>query len=96
MTKNELIRAVQTRLETYPAKDIAFACNSLFEMMTDALKRGERIEIRGFGVFSVRSRKETTAKNPKNGQTVHVPSHRAPFFKTALEIRKGLLNHDDV
>ena len=96
MTKNELIKTVQDRFETYPAKDIAFACNSLFAMMTDALKRGERIEIRGFGVFSVRSRKEKTAKNPQNGQPVQVPPQRVPFFRTALEIRKGLLNHDDV
>ena len=96
MTKNELIKTVQGRFRIYPAKDIAVACNSLFEMMTDALKRGERIEIRGFGVFSVRSRREKTAKNPQNGRLVQVPPQRVPFFKMALEARKGLLNHDDV
>lgn len=96
MTKNELIRTVQGRFATYPAKDVAFACNSLFDLMADAMKRGERVEIRGFGVFSVRSRTEKVSKNPQDGSPVRVPAQRVPFFKMALEIKKGLLNHDDV
>ena len=96
MTKNELIKTVQGRFETYPAKDIAFVCNSLFEMMTDAMRRGERVEIRGFGVFFVRNRKDKAARNPQNGQLLQVTPQKVPFFKMALEIKKGLLNHDDV
>jgi integration host factor subunit beta len=96
VTKNELIKTVQGRFETYPAKDIAFACNSLFDLMTGAMRRGERVEIRGFGVFSVRNRKDKVAKNPQDGSPVKVPAKRVPFFKMALEIKKGLLNHDDV
>lgn len=96
MTKSELIRTVQSRFATYPAKDIAFACNSLFDLMTDAMRRGERVEIRGFGVLSVRNRKDKTAKNPQDGSSVQIPAKRVPFFKMALEIKKGLLNHDDL
>lgn len=96
MTKNELIKTVQSRFKTYPAKDIAFACNSLFDLMTDAMRRGERVEIRGFGVFSVRSRKDKVAKNPQDGSPVRVPAQKVTFFKMALEIKKGLLNHDDL
>lgn len=88
---------MQNRFATYPAKDIAFACNNLFDLVTDALQKGERVEIRGFGVLSVRSRKDKTAKNPQDGSPVQVPAKRVPFFKMALEIKKGLLkNHDDL
>lgn len=96
MTKNELIKTMQGRFETYPAKDIAFVCNTLFALMTAAMSRGERVEIRGFGVFSVRNRKDKTARNPQNGEFVQVPPQKVPFFKMALEIKKGLLNHDDI
>ena len=72
------------------------AGNRLFDMMKDAMIKGERIEIRGLGVFSVRSRKAKTVRNPQSGQLLQVPPQRGPYFKMALEIKKGLLKHDDV
>ncbi|MBN1546740.1 MAG: integration host factor subunit beta [Syntrophaceae bacterium] len=94
MTKNELIKIIQKRFATYPVKDVAFACNNLFNMMTEALKRGERIEIRGFGVFSVRTRRNRTSRNPKDGTPVFVSAQRVPFFKMSLEIKKGFIQYD--
>ena len=94
MTKNELIKIIQKRFATYPAKDIAFACNNLFNMMTEALKRGERIEIRGFGVFSVRTRRDRILRNPQDGTPILVSAQRGPFFKMALEIKKGFIQYD--
>ena len=57
MTKNDLIKKLQEELKTYSLKDVTYAVNIIFDSMIDAIKRGERIELRGFGSFEVRERK---------------------------------------
>ncbi len=91
MTKKELIKRVQEKIEVYPAKDISYAVHLVFEAMIRALKRNERIEIRGFGNITVRSRRPILGRNPKTSDIVHVPGRKLPFFKVGREL-KDMIN----
>ncbi|TFG38012.1 MAG: integration host factor subunit beta, partial [Syntrophobacterales bacterium] len=68
--------------------DVAFAVDLMIEGMKGALVRGERIELRNFGVFSVRSRDSRMGRNPKTDKKVYVPFRKAPFFKVGRELKK--------
>jgi integration host factor beta subunit len=87
MTKKDLIVKLQETLKVYPLKDAALAVNIIFDSMADALKRGERIEIRGFGNMTVRERKSRMGRNPKSGAEVKLEKRKTPFFKTGKELR---------
>jgi integration host factor subunit beta len=91
MTKKELIKKVQEKIEVYPSKDISYAVHLVFEAMIGALKRNERIEIRGFGNITVRSRGPVLGRNPKTSDIVHVPGRKLPFFKVGREL-KDMIN----
>jgi integration host factor subunit beta len=60
----------------------------MFDSMTNALQGGDRIEIRGFGSFSVRNRRSRQGRNPKTGETISVPAKRVPFFTVGHELKK--------
>jgi integration host factor subunit beta len=90
MTKKDLIRKVQDRLRDCPPRDVAFAVNVLFAAMTEALKKDERIDVRGFGSFTVRSRHARKARKPRSGAAVQVEARRAPFFKVGKDIKKRM------
>jgi integration host factor subunit beta len=90
MTKKDLIRKVQERLKDCPSRDVAFAVNVIFAAMTEALKKDERIDLRGFGSFTVRRRHARKARNPRSGALVHVGARRAPFFKMGKDIKKRM------
>jgi integration host factor beta subunit len=87
MTKNDLITKAQEILKVYPKKDIAYAVKIIFESMVEALKNEERIEVRGFGNFTIRERKSRIARNPKSGAKVKLADRKVPFFKTGKELR---------
>ena len=87
MTKNDLIKKLQEELKTYSLKDVAYVADIIFDSMTDAIKRGERIELRGFGSFEVRERKPRMGRNPKSGAEVKLQERKVPFFKTGKELR---------
>ncbi len=87
MTKNELIKKAQTKFETYSQKDMALVVQTIFDSMARALCRNERIEIRGFGTFTVRERKSRIGRNPKSGADVSLGDRKVPFFKTGKELR---------
>jgi integration host factor beta subunit len=87
MTKNDLIKKLQEELKSYPLQDVTCAVNIIFDSMIDAIKRGERIELRGFGSFVVRERKPRMGRNPKSGAEVKLEERKVPFFKTGKELR---------
>lgn len=87
MTKKDLIIKLQEKLRVYAHKDVAYVVNIIFDSMADALKRDERIEIRGFGNFTIRERKARLGRNPKSGAEVKLEKRKAPFFKTGKELR---------
>ncbi|HUH66353.1 MAG TPA: HU family DNA-binding protein [Syntrophales bacterium] len=88
MTKRELVRKVQDEISDYPPKDIAYAVYIIFESMSAALVRNERIEIRGFGNFTVRNRKQILGRNPKTSAVVRLPARKVPFFKVGKELNE--------
>jgi integration host factor subunit beta len=87
MTKNDLIKKLQEELKSYPLQDVTYAVNIIFDSMIDAMTRGERIELRGFGSFVVRERKPRMGRNPKSGAKVKLEERKVPFFKTGKELR---------
>jgi integration host factor subunit beta len=90
MTKSDLIKKIQHLFPHYPPKDLAFAVNIIFSAMTDTLKMNGRIEIRGFGSISVRSRAARKVANPKTGKIFSVPHRRKPFFKVGKELQQKI------
>ena len=87
MTKNDLIKKLQEELKSYSLRDVTYAVNIIFDSMISAIKRGERIELRGFGSFTVRERKPRLGRNPKSGAEVKLEERKVPFFKTGKELR---------
>ncbi len=87
MTKSDLIKKMQHFFPHYPPKDIAFAVNIIFAAMTDTLRMNGRIEIRGFGSFSVRSTLKRRFANPKSGKIFNLPNRRKAFFKVGKELQ---------
>jgi integration host factor subunit beta len=87
MTKNDLIKKLQEQFKSYSQKDVNYVVNIIFDSMVEALQRGERIELRGFGSFEIRQRKPRLARNPKTGASVNLKERRVPFFKTGKELK---------
>ena len=87
MTKKKKKKKLQEELKTYSLKDVTYVVNIIFDSMIDAIKRGERIELRGFGSFEVRERKPRMGRNPKTGTQVKLTERKVPFFKTGKELR---------
>jgi integration host factor subunit beta len=77
--------------ENIPEKDAKDIVDLFFTLMQEALKKGERIELRGFGSFEIRHYRNRKGRNPKTGQAVDVPAKKVPFFKVGKEL-KDLVN----
>lgn len=87
MTKSELIEILSRRQAHLKADDVDLAVKNLLEMMSNALTEGERIEIRGFGSFSLHFRPPRLGRNPKTGDSVALPGKHVPHFKPGKELR---------
>ena len=88
MTKSELIEILSQRQSHLKADDVDLAVKSLLEMMGGSLAQGERIEIRGFGSFSVNRRSPRMGRNPRSGESVMIPEKRVPHFKPGKALRE--------
>src|SRR5580704_5456305 len=91
MTKSELIDALAARRTDLTKARAELVVNCVFDAMTEALQRGDGIEIRGFGSFTVRPYKPYDGRNPRTGARVPVPAKRLPFFKVGKDL-KDLVN----
>jgi integration host factor subunit beta len=87
MTKRDVIDEVVRIYPRFSGRDAEIMVNAVFDSMTDALARGERIEIRGFGSFVVKHRQAREGRNPKTGALVPVAAKRVPFFKVGKELK---------
>jgi integration host factor subunit beta len=97
MTKRNLIEEVVQAYPRYSRRDAEVMVNTVFSSLVDALRRNDRIEIRGFGSFVVKQRRARDGRNPKTGSTVSVAAKRVPFFKVGKELKlrvDGKLPHD--
>ena len=88
MTKSDLIARLAERFPQLVAKDADFAVKMILDAMSDALAKGDRIEIRGFGSFSLNDRPPRVGRNPKSGDKVSVPEKWVPHFKAGKELRE--------
>lgn len=87
MTKSELMYKLNEKFPELKESDVALALDCILEKMEAALAQGERIEIRGFGSFSLRHRPPRIARNPKTGESVNLPAKVAMHFKPGKEMR---------
>jgi integration host factor subunit beta len=90
MTKSELIQRLAERNPHLLHRDIERIVQTVFDEIADALSEGNRVELRGFGAFSVKNRTARTGRNPRTGTAVSVEAKRVPYFKTGKELRERL------
>ncbi len=86
MTKAELVEEV-SRVADLSRKEAELVVDSVFQSVIDALRRGDKVELRGFGSFRLRQRDSRRGRNPKTGDTVDVPPKSVPYFKPGKELR---------
>ncbi len=90
MTRVELVKRLAEQNLDLPEGDAARIVDTIFEEISAAMAEGRRVEIRGFGAFSVRDREARVGRNPRNGEPVSVAAKRAPFFKTGKSLHHRL------
>jgi integration host factor subunit beta len=90
MTRSALIEKVAERVDGLTLKQTEIVVETVFESIKEALKRGEKIEIRGFGNFRLKERQPRKARNPKTGESVDVPQKKAIRFKAGKALKEAL------
>ncbi|MBN6742139.1 integration host factor subunit beta [Acidithiobacillus sp. MC6.1] len=88
MNQSELIKNISAQYPHLSVRDVEMATRRMFDYLRDALAEGERVEIRGFGSFSIHVRAAKRGRNPKTGEPVPVPEKRIPHFKPGKELRE--------
>ncbi|MEO3435073.1 integration host factor subunit beta [Inquilinus sp. CAU 1745] len=90
MTKSELIQRLAEQNPHLYQRDVERIVTTVFEEISEALARGQRVELRGFGAFSVKRRDARVGRNPRTGESVQVTEKSVPFFKTGKQLRERL------
>lgn len=88
MTRSDLVEELAARFGQLTQRDAEYAVKTILDAVSDALVRGQRIEIRGFGSFSVNRRPPRMGRNPRSGEAVHIPEKRVPHFKPGKALRE--------
>ncbi len=95
MIKSELIQKLAEKNPHLYQRDVERIVNTILDEIVRAMANGNRVELRGFGAFSVKYRKARIARNPRTGEPVHVGEKKVPFFKTGKELRERLNADND-
>ncbi len=90
MTRSQLIMQLAEQNPHLYHRDVERIVSTIFEEISAALARGDRVELRGFGAFSIKQRAARIGRNPRTGEAVQVASKRLPYFKTGKELRERL------
>ncbi|GAB4229187.1 MAG: integration host factor subunit beta [Kiloniellaceae bacterium] len=90
MTKSELIQHIADMNPHLYHRDVERIVTTIFDEISEALSRGDRVELRGFGAFSVKRREARVGRNPRTGTAVNVSEKHVPFFKTGKQLRERL------
>ena len=93
MTKSELIAYLAEENPHLYQRDVERIVTTIFDKIASALAEGDRVELRGFGAFSVKQRYARVGRNPRTGEAVNVAAKRVPYFKTGKQLREKLNNH---
>lgn len=94
MIRSELIQKIADENPHLYQRDVEKIVNTIFEEIIDAMSRGDRVELRGFGAFSVKRRDARTGRNPRTGESVQVEEKCVPFFKTGKLLRDRMNGND--
>jgi len=94
MIKSELVLKIAEKNPHLYHRDVERIVNRIFDEIITTMKDGNRVELRGFGAFSVKERRARTGRNPRTGESVEVTEKRVPFFKTGKELRNKLNGKD--
>ncbi|GBQ28168.1 integration host factor DNA-binding subunit beta [Acetobacter estunensis NRIC 0472] len=98
MTRSELVAEIAAANPHLLLRDVELIVHTIFDELTSALARGDRVELRGFGAFTVKKRDARAGRNPRTGETVAVEEKVVPFFKAGKELRErvnGTIPQDD-
>jgi integration host factor subunit beta len=95
MTRSDLVEELAARFSQLTQRDAEFAVKAILDAMNAALVRGHRIEIRGFGSFSVNYRPPRMGRNPRSGESVAIPEKRVPHFKPGKALRQAVDQRTD-
>ena len=90
MTRSDLVQALADQFGQLAHRDAEFAVKAILDAMSDALVKGHRIEIRGFGSFSINRRPPRLGRNPRSGECVAIPEKRVPHFKPGKALREAV------
>ncbi len=90
MTKSELIEKIAAKNPHLMIKDVERIVSVVFDTITESLAKGDRVEFRGFGTFSVKTRSSRVAKNPRTGEQVNVGERKIPHFKTGKQLFESM------
>ena len=90
MLKRDLVNAVAEKMDGYLKKDVAQTVDIILEAIADSLEAGNRVEIRGFGSFSIRQRKARSSKNPRTGKMMHIPPRKTLHFTMSKSLKDPL------
>jgi integration host factor subunit beta len=90
MTRSDIVQALADKFGQLTHRDAEFAVKTILDAMSEALARGHRIEIRGFGSFSINRRPPRMGRNPRSGESVAIPEKRVPHFKPGKALREAV------
>jgi len=90
MTRSDLVEELAARFSQLTNRDVELSVKAILDAMNDSLVRGYRIEIRGFGSFSVNRRPPRIGRNPRSGESVAIPEKKVPHFKTGKALREAV------
>ena len=95
MTKSELVHKLNQQFSDMSLREVEKAVDVIFGEISTALSKGSRVELRGFGAFSIRYRERRVGRNPRSGEKVEVEGKNVPFFKAGKGLRERLNNSKD-
>ena len=96
MTRSDLVDALAGQFHQLPHRDAEMLVKTILDSMAEALANGHRIEIRGFGSFTISHRPARTGRNPRSGQAVRIPEKRVPHFKPGKALREAVDQHGEM
>ena len=94
IVKSKILKKFSSNYRNFLKKDLEKCTNIILDEIKETLKRGERVELRGFGIFSTNTQKARISRNPKTGEKVHTPQKKTIYFKMAKELFNKLNNND--
>ena len=90
MNKSDLVNKISNKSDSFTENDIERSVNSILELISKSLSKKQRVEIRNFGTFSIRSREERISRNPKTGTSVLVEAKNHPYFRASKNLKQSL------